>query len=82
MRILKRKHSKRRVKRQFEEEDFLTFWSDIFNFANLGPAAFFADTQYNRGNGLNVLGTLALTGSFGGAMMVGMPSPSFQVSYF
>ena len=80
MRVLKRQYSKRRKKRQFEETDFLTFWSDLFNFANLGPGAYFEDTTYTGGANLNILGTLALTGTFGGAMMAGMPQPNFQVS--
>ena len=82
MRALKRQYSKKRKKRQFEETDFLTFWSDIFNFANLGPGEYFDDTTYTGGAGLNILGTLALTGTFGGAMMAGMPNPSFQVCLF
>merc|ERR1712223_266146 len=69
MRVLKKQYSKRRKKRQFEETDFLTFWSDLFNFANLGPGAYFDDTTYTGGAGLNVLGTLAITGSVSGAMM-------------
>ena len=82
MRVLKRQYSKRRRKRQFEETDFLTFWSDVFNFANLGPGFFFDDSTFTRGAGSNILGTLAITGSVGGAMMAGMPNPNFQVSLF
>merc|ERR1712223_1241738 len=77
-RMKKSQYSKRRKKRQFEETDFLTFWSDVFNFANLGPGFFFDDSTFTRGAGSNILGTLAITGSVGGAMMAGMPNPNFQ----
>ena len=59
MRVLKKPESypyyrhKSRKKRQFEETDFLTYWSDLFNFANLGPGAYFSDSTYSGGNGLN-----------------------------
>ena len=85
MRVLKKPESypyyrhKSRKKRQFEETDFLTYWSDLFNFANLGPGAYFSDSTLSAGNGLNLLGTLAITGTLGGAMMAGMPQPNFQV---
>ena len=85
MRVIKKPESypyyrhKSRKKRQFEETDFLTYWSDLFNFANLGPGAYFSDSTYSGGNGLNLLGTLAVTGTLGGAMMAGMPQPNFQV---
>ena len=85
MQVLKKPESypyyryKSRKKRQFEETDFLTYWSDLFNFANLGPGAYFSDSTLSAGNGLNLLGTLAITGTLGGAMMAGMPQPNFQV---
>ena len=81
MRVLKRQYSKRRRKRQFEETDFLTFWSDLFNFANLGPGDYFSDSTYSANADLNILGTLALAGTAGGAMMAGMPNTNFQVSF-
>ena len=87
MRVIKKPESypyyrhKSRKKRQFEETDFLTYWSDLFNFANLGPGAYFSDSTYSGGNGLNLLGTLAITGTLGGAMMAGMPQPNFQVLF-
>ena len=82
MRVKKVQYSKRRKKRQYEEIDFTTFWSDTFNFANLGAGYFFDDAMTTRGGTSNILGTLALTGSVGGVMMAGMPTPSFQVNSF
>merc|ERR1712223_1351233 len=78
MRVKKVQYSKRRKKRQYEEIDFTTFWSDTFNFANLGAGYFFDDAMTTRGGTSNILGTLALTGSVGGVMMAGMPTPNFQ----
>merc|ERR1712050_166678 len=80
--MLKKKYSKRRKKRQFEEEDFLTYWSDLFNFANLGPGAYYDDTNYATGNGINLLGLGAAAGTAGGVMMAGMMNPQFQVRFF
>ena len=81
MRMLKKKYSKRRKKRQFEEEDFLIYWSDLFNFANLGLGAYYDDTNYAAGNGINLLGLGAAAGTAGGVMMAGMMNPQFQVTF-
>ena len=56
MRLFKKQHFKRRKKRQFEETNFLTYWSDLFNFANLGPGAslrVFASNRLSTAIGLD-----------------------------
>ena len=72
-------YAKRRIKRQFEETDFLTYWADLFNFANLGPGSYFSDSSYSSSSAPNLLGVLAVTGALGGAMMAGNPTMNFQV---
>ena len=81
MRLLKKQYSKKRKKRQFEETNFLTYWSDLFNFANLGPGNYYDDTNYAGGNGINLLGLGAAAGTAGGVMMAGMMNPQFQVTF-
>merc|ERR1712050_72218 len=78
--MLKKKYSKMRKKRQFEETHFLTYWSDLFNFANLGPGAYYDDTSYMSGGGIDLLGLGVAAGTAGGVMMAGMMNPQFQQS--
>ena len=81
MRLFKKQYSKRRKKRQFEETNFLTYWSDLFNFANLGPGAYYDDTSYMSGGGIDLLGLGVAAGTAGGVMMAGMMNPQFQVRF-